>query len=122
MCLGSTQNIVAEGKLVSTYCTEIHSVQLPPGNYRVRVEVAIQENASLPYPLTMEGYTLVGQAVGYDVGWPQHWVLTNQQTKEPFAPSTQQPRQSKKRIEALTQEPIEVPMTKILKSLLKFLD
>ena len=88
----------------------------------MRVEVAIQENTSLPYPLTMEGYTLVGQAVGYDVGWTQHWVLTNQQTKEPLAPSTQQPRQSKKRIEALTQEPTEVPITKILRCLVKFID
>ena len=88
----------------------------------VRVEVAIQENASLPHSLTMEGYTLVGQVAGYDVGWPQHWILTNQKMKEQFAPSTQQPRQSKKRIETLTQEPTEVPMTRMLKCLVKFID
>uniref|UniRef100_A0A803QVH3 Ubiquitin-like protease family profile domain-containing protein n=1 Tax=Cannabis sativa TaxID=3483 RepID=A0A803QVH3_CANSA len=124
LCIGSINNIVAEGTLITINCTELRTVKSNPRYCRVRIDVVHQKDAILPKAVTRKGYTLVGQVIGYEVAWPKKFVLCEKLQRDQFSPSTQQPRESRltrEQVTQLTQEPITVPLTPTLNCLKKLM-
>ncbi|XP_061998689.1 uncharacterized protein LOC133715981 isoform X1 [Rosa rugosa] len=70
-------NIVARGTVLEIDATNptIHGVPLGKGNERVVVDIVIDAEAFLPFPIKDDDIFTVGQAVGYVMAWPKHLVI-----------------------------------------------
>ncbi|XP_061993678.1 uncharacterized protein LOC133711589 [Rosa rugosa] len=70
-------NIVARGTVLEIDATNptIHGVPLGKGNERVVVDIVIDAEAFLPFPIKDDDIFTVGQAVGYVMAWHKHLVI-----------------------------------------------
>ncbi|XP_042460666.1 uncharacterized protein LOC122044204 [Zingiber officinale] len=86
------ENVVAYGTILSKGGPNIliHHVALGEGNFKVSIDVVLDEEAELPIPIR-SGPTIVNDAVGTIVAWPKELVILPTKKKnmqhQSFAPS-----------------------------------
>lgn len=70
-------NIVARVTMLEVDSTNptIHGVPLGKGNMRVVIDIVINAEALLPFPIKDDDISTVGQAVGYVMAWPKQLVI-----------------------------------------------
>ena len=76
MAVKQSENVVTYGTIVSEGGPNVmlHNVPLGEGNFKVSVDVVIDEGAELPI-LIKYGPTIIIDAVGTMVGWPKEFVI-----------------------------------------------
>lgn len=70
------ENIVAHGTIMEITAANptIHGVALGKDNERVVIDIVLDDQAFLPFPIRADDIFTVGQALGYMVAWPKNLI------------------------------------------------
>lgn len=66
--------MVGKGKVHNVSGVLLHTKELPAGCLKVSVDIAIEPNATLPYPSDDSDATTVHEALGSFVAWPTNLI------------------------------------------------
>ncbi|KAH6787600.1 hypothetical protein C2S52_007152 [Perilla frutescens var. hirtella] len=79
LTVGSSKKIVGYGTVVGVNTSSLHGTPMPKSCVRVAIDEAVDENASLPFPI-LDVSNNVGNAIGSHVAWPAHLVVAREKT------------------------------------------